>query len=65
MSAYQFEYRLEMRAADPQRQVSADHHTQENGWLIFYRKNPQGGPSLEYWRVRLDSVISMETRRGG
>lgn len=63
MSAYKFTFRLEMRAADPQREVTADSFDTADGWLIFYRRIPQGGSPLEYWRVRLDSVISMETRR--
>lgn len=57
-------YCLEMRAPDPRREVTADSFGQtDSGWLIFYRDNPQGGKPLEYWRVRLEAVISMETKR--
>jgi len=64
MSAYQFTFRLEMDAKDPQREIHADSFGTTESWLIFYRKNPQGGSQLEHWRVRLDAVISMETKRG-
>lgn len=64
MSSSRFIYRLEMRAADPQRQINADSHHESGDWLIFYRNPPQGGKD-EYWRVRLDAVISMETQKNG
>lgn len=64
MSVYKHQYRLEMVAADPTRQIDADSFGQADDWLIFYRKPPEGGSQLEYWRVRLSAVISMETRRG-
>ena len=64
MSETKFIYRLEMRAPDPQRQINADSYHQSGDWLIFYRNPPQGGKD-EYWRVRLDAVISMETKKNG
>jgi hypothetical protein len=63
MSDPKFRYYLEMRAANPRREVTADSYQESGDWLIFYRNPPQGGKD-EYWRVRLDAVISMETRRG-
>lgn len=62
MSAWQF--RVEMKHGQDHRVVDADsfHSDVESGWLIFYRKPMQGG-TTEYWRARLDSVISMETKR--
>lgn len=58
------EFRLEMKHGQSQRIVEADRFISEtaSGWLIFYRKPPQGSIE-EYWRARLDSVVSMETVR--
>lgn len=60
------QFNLEMRAGqtdDNHRVVDADRFTSDevSGWLIFYRNPPQGGIK-EYWRVRLDAVVSMETK---
>lgn len=58
------EFRLEMRHGQEQRIVKADsfNAATPDGWMIFYRKPPQGG-TVEYWRVRIDCVVSMETVR--
>lgn len=60
---YEYEFRLEMRTGQDMRHVNADSRAESDGWLIFCRKPPQGGAALEYWRVRLDDVVSMETLR--
>ena len=63
MSEYTF--RVEVMHGQDQREVNADKFAEQDGWLVFYRKPPQGG-TIEYWRVRLDCVVSMETcKRGG
>lgn len=52
---------IEMKHGQDMRRVEADSfNSNELGWMIFYRKPPQGG-TKEYWRVRLESVVSMET----
>lgn len=55
-------FRIEMKHGQEHRTVEADSYSSGDafGWMIFYRKPPQGG-TVEYWRVRLESVISMET----
>lgn len=63
MSKHKFLYCLEMRANDPRREVSADSYEERGDWLVFFRAPPEGG-KREYWRVRLDAVVSMETRHG-
>lgn len=62
MSKPKYCYSLELRAAKPHRDVIADSYVQADGWLIFYCNPPQGGKD-EHCRVRLDAVISMETRK--
>ena len=57
-----FIYRLEVKHGQDQRQVDADSWAEEEGWMVFYRKPPEGG-RREYWRVRLDCVVAMETRK--
>lgn len=58
-----FTFRVEMRFGQDHRQVDADKFGTEDGWLIFHRKPPQGGMQ-EYWRARLDAVVSIETVKG-
>ena len=54
-------FRIEMKHGQDMRTVEADSfNSNEHGWMIFYRKPPQGG-TREYWRVRLESIVSMET----
>lgn len=53
-------YHLEMKEGQPSRHVDADHWRANDGWMVFYRKHPQGGIQ-EYWRVRTDCVVSVET----
>lgn len=55
-------YRIEMRFGQPIREVEADHFLKQDGWWIFCRCPPQGGPSKEYWRVFSGDVVSMETK---
>jgi hypothetical protein len=57
-------FKVEMKHGQDHRIVEADtfDSDKESGWLIFYRRPPQGG-IREYWRARLDSVISFETMR--
>lgn len=62
MSAYKYRFRIEMRTGQDMREVNADSHGQTDDWLIFYRNRPQGGGPVEYWRVRMDVVASMETQ---
>jgi hypothetical protein len=56
-------FNVEMRYGQDIRLVEADSVdiNDETGWLIFYRNPPQGG-QREYWRVRCDAVVSMETK---
>lgn len=56
------QYRVEVKHGQDLRVVEADqfHSEDGSGWLIFYRKPPQGG-TVEYWRVRLECVVSVET----
>lgn len=54
-------FRVELKHGQDLRIIEADRYdSNDNGWMIFYRKRLQGGIE-EYWRVRLDCVISMET----
>lgn len=62
MSEYTF--RVEVTHGQDQREVNADKFAEQDGWLVFYRKPPTGG-IVEYWRVRLECVVSMETRKFG
>jgi hypothetical protein len=57
-----FRFRVEMRVGQDQRVIEADSFTSDDQWMIFYRNPPQGG-KVEYWRVRMDVVASMETQR--
>lgn len=54
-------YRIEMKHGQDMRHVEADEFRLTDDWLVFYRKTPQGG-IVEYWRARLDCVVSMETK---
>lgn len=60
--SHDFQFHVEMRVGQGLRVVNADSFTSDDHWLIFYRKPPQGG-LLEYWRVRIDVVAGMETKR--
>lgn len=62
MSEYTF--RVEVMHGQDQREVDADKFAEQDGWLVFYRKPLQGGLN-EYWRVRLECVVSMETCKSG
>jgi len=53
-------FRIEVKYGQPQRMVEADTFCEVDGWLIFYRKPPTGG-TQEYWRVRLEGILAMET----
>jgi hypothetical protein len=53
-------YRIEVTHGQDQRLVEADDWIQIDDWLVFYRKPATGG-TIEYWRVRLEHVVSMET----
>ena len=61
---FEYTFRVEVMHGQDQREVNADKFMEHDGWLVFYRKPPQGG-TIEYWRVRLDCVVSMETRKFG
>lgn len=61
MSEDKFKYRIEMRAGQDLRFIDADSYGCVEGWIIFYRKAPQGGPGKEFWRVKTDDVVSLET----
>lgn len=68
MASYKFEYRLEMAPgvddeSNGKRVVEADVVLEKGDWLAFFRHPPQGGPATEYWRVRADKVVSMETKK--
>lgn len=62
MNKADFTFRVEMRVGQDQRRVDADNFGEVDGWLIFYRRPPQGGIQ-EHWRARLVDVVSMETVR--
>lgn len=62
MAQPDYRFRVEMRTGQDMRIVEADSYREDDRWLIFYRKPPQGG-TQEYWRVRMDVVASMETQR--
>lgn len=55
-------FKVEMNAGQDHRIVEADSFATEDGWLIFHRLPPQGGPRKEYWRARIDAVVSVETQ---
>lgn len=55
-------YRVEVKFGQDIRQVDADNFAESGDWLIFYRKPPQGG-LVEYWRVRMDCIVAMETSK--
>lgn len=59
-------FRVEMKHGQDQRVIEADSYDPGDafGWMVFYRRPPQGG-TQEYWRVRLDCIVSMETVRSG
>jgi hypothetical protein len=50
-----------MRTGQDQRLIEADAWAQADDWMVFYRRPAQGG-RVEYWRVRLADVVSMETK---
>lgn len=54
-------FKLEMRTGQDQRLIEADAWAQADDWMVFYRRPAQGG-RVEYWRVRLADVVSMETK---
>lgn len=55
-----FTFNLEMLQGQSPRYVDADSFKWVDGWMVFYRKLATGG-TIEYWRVRLEFVVSMET----
>lgn len=55
-----FSFRVEMKHGQDIRHVDADCFSEEGEWLVFHRKPPVGG-TREYWRLRLESVVSIET----
>ena len=57
-----FQFKVEMKFGQDQRIVDADSFSAEGDWLVFFR-NPARGGKEEYWRTRLDCVVSMETKR--
>ncbi|MBB6424965.1 hypothetical protein [Sphingopyxis sp. JAI128] len=59
---YKHRFRLEMRIGQDQRQIDADSYAFSDCWMIFYRGNPQGGQPKEFWRVKTDDVVCMETK---
>lgn len=59
---YRYRFRLEMRTGQDMREVNADSFAESDAWLVFYRNPPQGGGRVEYWRVQLSDVVSMETK---
>lgn len=64
MSEHKFTYRVEMSIGQDMREVDADSYMLLDGWIVFSRKPPQGG-SAEYWRVKDEHVVSIETKVGG
>lgn len=54
-------FRIEVTHGQDQREVEADAFASEGEWLIFYRNPPQGG-RREYWRIRTECVVCMETK---
>lgn len=54
-------YNIEMTQGQSPRYVDAEEYAEREGWLVFYRKPAMGGTS-EYWRVRLEYVVSIETK---
>lgn len=57
-----YKFRVEMSVGPETRIVEADACREVGCWLIFYRNPPQGG-TQEYWRARMDVVVSIETQR--
>lgn len=59
-----FRFRVEMNQGQDMREVMADcfDSASNPGWIVFYRCPPSGG-RVEYWRARIDCVVSMETAR--
>lgn len=58
------QFRVEMSEGQDLRLVDADLMSTDGDWLIFHRKPPQGG-TVEYWRVVLRCVVSVETLAKG
>lgn len=54
-------YRVEVMHGQDQREVTAESFSFHDGWMIFWRRPAQGG-TKEYWRVRTECVVAMETR---
>ena len=55
-------FNIEMNVGQEQRRVEADTVSFEGEWMNFYRLPPQGG-RMEYWRVKIDCIVCMETIR--
>ena len=53
-------YRLEMAHCQDIRVVEADAFAVETDWVVFFRR-PSVGGTREYWRARVDYVVSIET----
>lgn len=45
------------------REVSAEYFQQSNDWIIFYKRNPCGGPNIECIRVAKERIIAIKTLR--
>ncbi|WP_324807161.1 hypothetical protein SH584_11335 [Sphingomonas sp. LY29] len=58
------QFRVELTEGQPIRVIDADVMGTQDDWLIFYHKPPQGGV-VEYWRVAMRCVVSIETIRVG
>lgn len=57
-------YRIEMIGANaPSRDIEADGVHIQDGWIVFFLNNPQGGAQREFFRVQQSHVISMGTAR--
>ena len=61
MREHKFTFRVEMLHGQDQRVVEADSFSCLDSWMVFYRDKLQGG-KVEYWRVKMDCVVAMETK---
>lgn len=59
---YKFQFIVETEEHGS-RQIEADSFEERDGWLIFRRDPATGGSALECWRVRVEKVVSLETKR--
>ena len=59
----EYKYRIEMTHGQDTRIVDADLMVPHEGWMIFYQNEPQGGSKVEYWRARIECIVSIETQR--